>query len=91
MSKRCLIPHERQKLERCLWCNKKINLSFKEKLEKQVDEISIETKQKVLDILHEGKTIGEACKATGLETVVVGEIIMRNIKEYRYLSREAHE
>lgn len=87
--KKCIIPHERQTLEHCLFCRKKINLSFKEKLEKQVDEMSLEVKQKVLDLLHAGKTIGQTCEETKLETVVVGEIIMRNIGAIDYLRKEA--
>lgn len=64
----------------CIMCRRKIGKTFKEKLKEKVDNISIETKQKFLDLLHEGKTVGEAEKETGInETIVSGEIVMQNI------------
>lgn len=87
--KKCLIPHERQHFEHCLFCHKKINLSFDEKLKEQVAAVPIEVKQKLLDLLNEGKTVGEARNAVNLELIVVGEIIMQNMTEYHFLRTEA--
>lgn len=90
--KECPISHERQKgLVNCLYCHKKIGLTFAEKLKKEVDAIDISIKQKVIDLMNEGKTIGDACKKTGLETIVVCEIINRNLDEYKFLRKEARQ
>jgi len=90
--KKCKSPisHERQKdLVYCMWCKAKIGLSFQEKLDKKVGEVSLEIKQQILDLLHQGKTVGEVCKAVNLELLVVGEIIVRNIGEVHYLRKKA--
>lgn len=87
--KKCLIPHERQKLEFCLFCHKKINLSYMEKLKEDTAKVPIETKQKLLDLLREGKTVGEARDAVGLDLQIVGEIIMQNIESCHWLSNTA--
>lgn len=85
----CNIYHDRQsELEKCMWCGRKLGLSFKEKLDMQIAEISLETKQKILDLMHEGKTLGEVCKITGLETIIVGNIIVKNINDVKFLRKE---
>lgn len=58
---------------------------------REVASLPRETKQKVLDLVHEGKTIGEVRKELNLELMVVCEIINQNIKEIHYLSRELVE
>jgi hypothetical protein len=87
--KKCLISHDRQKSEHCLFCNKKINPSYMEKLRAMVADVPKETKQKLLDLLHEGKTIGEATRECELDLQVSGEIIMQNIGKYEFLRKEA--
>lgn len=87
--KKCLIPHEEQNFERCLFCNVKINLSFQEKLDKAVAEVPQETKQKILDLLHEGKSIGYVKEAVNLSTLIVGEIVVNNITAVNFLRKEA--
>lgn len=73
----------------CLFCKKKINLSFTEKLQQKVDAVPQEKKQQLLDLLHEGKTIGQARDSVGLELIVAGEIITQNIVATHFLGREA--
>lgn len=60
-----------------------------EKLRAMVADVPKETKQKLLDLLHEGKTIGEATRECELDLQVSGEIIMQNIGKYEFLRKEA--
>jgi len=92
-NKPCLIEdrHGQNLCGYCVLCKKKVGPTYKERLAAQVDAIPIETKQKLIDCLHSGKTIGEAMQATGIEeTVVAGEIIMRSIGTFSYLKREVN-
>lgn len=57
----------------------------------EADAVPQETKQKLLDLLHEGKTIGEAQEACGLDTLITGKIITDNIQHmgFDFLRKEA--
>lgn len=87
--KNCMIPHERQLSVNCLFCGKKINLSYEEKNKAMALLVSKEDKQKILDLLHEGKSIGETREAVGLDLGVMCEIINQNIHHYGYLGKDA--
>ncbi len=88
-TKKCLVPHAKQEgLGKCLFCNKKIGYTFKEKLKLRVASISNEEKQRVLDLAHDGKTIGEINKIMGFDTIITGEIIVSNLDSYKYLRKE---
>lgn len=76
-------------VERCCLCDKKIGKSFMERVRDNVDKVPKETQQKFIDLLHNGKTVGEAAKIVGIkDTLVSGEIIMQNIGEIHYLRKE---
>lgn len=86
----CEEMHKRQEgFVHCMWCKKKIGKSFKEKLKDQADAVPIETRQQILDLMHEGKSLGEVKAIVGLKTVVIGEIIVRNMDNVNFLRREA--
>lgn len=89
--KKCWISHEEQSCERCLACGKKINPSWLEKVQEQVKQVPQETKQKMLDLFRQGKTIGEAREICGLDLHVAAEIIRENIetKSFSYLRVDA--
>lgn len=49
-----------------------------------------ETRQKFIDLLHEGKNVGQAMEATGVDdTLVAGQIILLSAKTYSYLPKES--
>lgn len=56
---------------------------------REVAKIPREQKQKVLDLLREGKTIGVICEELNLELDIVCEIITQNIQDIHVLRREA--
>lgn len=83
--KKCLIAHEKQSCEFCLFCKVKINLSWREKVQAKAKLVPIETKQKILDLLHEGKKVGEAIEGAGLDDHDVGfEIIAQQIEHHTF-------
>lgn len=69
------------------WCPKAPQ-HYKMQLRKKVAALPKDTRQKVLDLIWEGKTIGEVKDQLKLETDVVAQIISDNIKCYKYLGRE---
>lgn len=64
------------------------NMHFKILRDREIANIPKETKQKVLDLIHEGKTVGDVCKILNLETMIVAEIIIQNIGTVSYLKTE---
>ena len=59
-------------------------------MKEEAAKVPDETKQKFLDLLHEGKTIGEAYRACRLKELGVAcEIITQNIGTHLYLNRKA--
>lgn len=94
MAKRkCIGLDEHEKwgkdVEHCFICNEKIGKSFKQKLKEKVALVPLEQKQKLIDLLHNGKTVGEAMRESGItDHLVSGEIIMQNIGEIHYLKKE---
>mgnify|MGYP001613735339 FL=1 len=74
--------------------------SIKEKVERERDErqrlirekvinTPKETRQKLLDLIRSGKTLGEAGKECGLEFDVYCQILTDNIENTKYLRMEA--
>lgn len=57
-------------------------------LEREIEKLPKETKQEVLDLMHQGKSVGDVCKMLKLDTMIVAEIICQNIGTIRYLKRE---
>jgi hypothetical protein len=56
---------------------------------REVALVPKETKQKVLDLMHEGKTIGEICAELNLKLDITCEIINQNIQKFSILRTEA--
>ena len=97
MVKKCLIEdrHKEQakNVEYCVLCKKKIGLSFRERLDKKVKKVPQEKKQKLLDVIWEGKTVGEAIDVVDpkrkLDSMIWHQIISDNIGSINYLRKEA--
>ena len=62
---------------------------FKILRKREVAEIPLEKKQKVLDLFHGGKSIGEINKELNFETMITCEIILQNIDNIPILRTEA--
>ena len=89
-TKRCLISHDKQTSERCMFCNLKINLSWRERVQLETKAVPRETKQRLLDLMwDEHKSLGEAREMVGVSLDVAGEILMENIHEMKYIGRTA--
>jgi len=65
------------------------HLPYKLKLEREHSLVPQETRQKYLDLLHEGKSIAEARELAGVSFEAALEITNRSIKNYAYLGKEA--
>lgn len=97
MNKKCLIEdrHKEQakNVEHCVLCKKKIGLSFSERLDIKVKRVSQEKKQRLLDAIWEGKTVGEAIDVVDpkrkLDSMIWHQIISDNIGSVLYLKKEA--
>lgn len=64
------------------------NNHFKILRKKERDKLSKETKQKILDLIHQGKTVGEVKNLLDLDTMIVAEVICQNIGHIAYLKKE---
>lgn len=99
MKKKCIIEerHEEQakKVERCCYCNKKIGLSSIERITKEVDLVPRNKKQKFIEALHRGATIGEARKEVDpcedIDLLVWCGVIDQNTESYSFLKKIAVE
>jgi len=60
---------------------------YKILLDKQVSELPKKTKQKIIDLLFEGKNIGEIEEILDLDTMIVATVINNNIQKVSYLRR----
>lgn len=67
----------------------KPHVCYKDQLKKKIADVPIETKQKILDMLRKGSSIGEIKDAVNLETLVVCGVINENIETASYLRTEA--
>jgi hypothetical protein len=65
------------------------HLPYRLKLEREHDLLSKETRQKYLDLLHTGKSIGQAREAAGISFAAAIEITNRSIRDYKYIAKEA--
>ena len=59
--------------------------------QKEIEQISKEKQQKVLDLLWSGKSVGEVAKILELDLMIVAEIINQNIETACYLRIELKE
>ena len=60
----------------------------KQQIEADVEKIPKETKQKVIDLLREGKTVGEIRKELNLDLMDTAEIICQNVDTYSFLKQK---
>ena len=69
----------------------KCGRTYEEKLKEKVDAVPQEKKQKLLDLVWSGLTLGEAAEKAGFEkdTGVYAKILQDNIGQYHYLRKEA--
>ena len=61
----------------------------KKKLLEKVAKIPWEKKQKFLDAMHSGRTLGESAKLIGVDSDIAGEILNENIKSASWFGRIA--
>jgi len=92
--KKCMIEDKHsdmgQRIERCFLCNMKIGKSYQEKLNERIAAIPHEKKQTLLDLMHSGKTLGEARIECGIEEIeVAAGIVIENIHKYEYVGTDA--
>ena len=64
------------------------NNHFKILRTREIAKLSVETKQEILDLMHQGKTVGDVSQMLKLDSMIVAEIICQNISTIRYLKRE---
>ena len=65
------------------------HLPFELQKQREWENTPQETRQKYLDLLHEGKSIGEARDIVGISFEAAIEITNRSIGKYLYLERSA--
>lgn len=87
--KKCLIPHKKQSCVNCIFCGEKINLTWKETIEKRAKECTQEFRQTVLDVMSTEKTIGETAKELNVDSDLVLAIIHINIDSMYFLRSES--
>lgn len=58
-------------------------------IRREVSKVPLETKQKIIDELRKGRTIGAIGEELNLSLDVVCEIIMQNIEDIPVLRKEA--
>ncbi len=63
--------------------------NYKERCERKAKAVPLEIKQKLLDLLREGKTVGEAGELCGLEFEEYSQIVYENISEVNFLNSKA--
>ena len=61
---------------------------WKKEYDKNLKEIPKETKQKILDLLWSGKSVGEICELVNLNTLYVSGVIVENIDSVSYLRKD---
>ena len=52
-------------------------------------KLDVKIKQKILDLMWKGKTIGEVMKKLNLDLHLVSEVVLENISTYNYLNKDA--
>ncbi len=93
-NKKCIFEEDHEKMKErgtieCYGCNLKLNLNYLERVKVEAENVPLWKKQKILDMLNEGKNIGQARQEVDLDLGVVCEIITQNIGNYQYLRRNA--
>lgn len=65
-------------------------MTYKEENEENVKKLSKKQKQEILDLMNEGKSVGDCMKKTNLELGTVCEVITQNIFQTHHLNRVAN-
>lgn len=65
------------------------HLPYQIKLQYEVEQTTLEQRQQYLDLIHQGKTIGEAYKAAGISFEAALAVTNNAIASFSYLKREA--
>lgn len=93
MAKKCLIAdrHEKmgQEIEKCFMCGATIGKSYQQKIREKTDLVPREVRQKFLDLLWQGNSIGEAREICEIGLDEAGQIVLDNIGSHHYLRTEA--
>ena len=87
----CLYFHTETELEFCPKCKLKIHKGYKEKLQERIDAIPLEMKQKLLDGVWKGFSVGESAKLAGFnedDVSLYGQILYDQIESFNYLRKE---
>lgn len=88
--KRCVIfaEHERmgKNIERCIMCEVKIGKSITERWDEETALISIETKQRFLNLVRGGKSIGEARTETEIQPHLAIHILHKQIESTSFIN-----
>ena len=71
----------------CYKCGVKFGESWEEKRAKKIAAIPVETKQRILDLWHQSKCIGEISADTGIENVDVLGVLAENERCYRFVAK----
>lgn len=91
--KKCLFfdRHEimGENVEKCFSCGLVIGKSYQQKIREKTDLVPKEIKQKFLDLIWQGKTLGEAKDVCEIGLDEAGQIVLDNIAEYKYLRTKA--
>jgi len=89
--KKCIIEdkHNTMNCSHCFMCGKKIGETYREKMQRMAKELSNDIKQKIIDLIHEGKSIGDVKEILKIEeTGIIAEIILGNVGNIQYLKKE---
>jgi len=68
-----------------------IEKEIKDRYDQAFKSHTLESRQKFLDLMHTGKTFGEAREEAGISFDCASEVMKRAIKETHFLSKEVKE
>lgn len=64
-------------------------MGYKQEVRKKINATSRETRQKILDLVHQSLCVGDIGKELNISTDIIGQVILDNIVITRTLSTEA--
>ena len=90
--KKCILADRHEEMgkdiEKCFICGAIIGKSIEQKIREKTDLVPKTLRQKFLDLMWKGKTLGEAKKICGFDLDIAGQIVMDNIGNYKYLRKD---
>ena len=82
-------------ISHCYFCKEKVGLTVQETVAEGVALVPLDVKQKLMDGIKEGKTLGDAMRFAGVQgykgmndLMIAGEIVMRQIVSKSFLDYE---